>query len=193
MLELTDKELEGMGAQAFNLARRDMEQKEFSFLLASYHDGEGLHRMTKIEALINDRLGKDWLNHGQAKDIGFGLIRKAIDLLPPEALVFACVINNFQPTAKFDALSREEQVKFTKRGHDAPHQGVKDGYLTICDALMACVQTAARVCMYKQNMERGRPIGKPEATFLEPAQFGGRMKMYGEQYGDVSKKRKAAQ
>ena len=28
--------------------------------------------MTKIEALINDRLGKDWLNYGQAKDIGFG-------------------------------------------------------------------------------------------------------------------------
>ena len=58
---------------------------------------------------------------------------------------------------------------------------------------MACVQTAAWVCMYTQKMERGRPIGKPEATFLPQAQFDGRMKMYGEQYGEVSKKRRAAQ
>ena len=67
-VQITDAQMEGLAAQAANLAKKDMEQKEggFHFLLASYHDvDKQLHRMTKIEDLMVEKLGEEWLNHGQ--------------------------------------------------------------------------------------------------------------------------------
>ena len=173
---LSDKELEGLGAQALNMAKRDMERGRFNFLLASYHAGEGLHRMTKVEALINKKLGMGWLNDGRSKDIGFGLIRAMAETLPPEAIVFACVINNFATTEKFNELTREKQTELAHGGHDKHHQAVRDGYMKVCDALMASVQTPTRICLYRQNIHED----KPTSTFFDQEGFDGRLKFFGE-------------
>ena len=173
---MTDKELEGLGAQAFNMAKRDMKQGEFSFLLASCHAGEGLHRMARVETLINQRLGEGWLNDERAKDIGFGLIREAVNILPPEAMVFACVINNFTMTEKFDELAKEKQLELANGGHDRHHQAVREGYMKVSDALMAAVQTPERICLYRQNIHED----KATSAFFDLDEFDGRLKFFGE-------------
>ena len=186
MTELTDKQLEGLGAQAFNLAKRDLEQREFNFLLATYHDGQGLHRMTMVEALITEKLGQQWLNNGRAKEIGFGIIRGAVDLvagrkdLTPDAIVFASIVNNFKPTPKMDCLTSDRRRAIVTGGHDKHHQAVRDGYMSVCDALCAIVQTPTRVCMYRQDFdERNNAIGKPNSFCSPQADFGGKMKFFG--------------
>ena len=183
MAQLSDKELEGLGAQAFNMAKRDMEQGKFNFLLASCHAGEGLHRMARVEALINQRLGKGWMNDERAKDIGFGLIREAVNILPPEAMVFASVINNFTVTERFDKLAKEKQLEIANGGHDKHHQAVRDGYMKVCDALMAAVQTPERICLYRQNIHED----KATSVFFGLGEFDGRLRFFGEK-----KKRKGA-
>jgi hypothetical protein len=181
---LTDEQLHGLGAQACNMAKLDMEQGGFHFLLASYHecDERKLHRMSKIEALIVERVGEDWLNNSRTKDIGFKMLRTAVDLLPPDALVFATMTNRFISTAKFHQLTREQQSKLLAAGHDRYHQAVKEGLLDICYALVVIVQTPERVCIYQQNMDRGQPVGKPETHFVPQEEFDGRMKMFGRNY-----------
>lgn len=182
---MTDKQLEGLGAQAANMAKRDMEQREggFHFLLATYHDEDKqLHRMTRIEALIVERLGENWLNNGRAKDIGFGVLRIAIDHLPPDAVIFATIVNRFTPTAAFRQLSHEQQTELLDSPHNRHHEAVREGLLEVCDALTATVQTPSRVCFYWQNFAHGQPVGKPETTFANQDQFDGRLKMFGKHY-----------
>ncbi len=82
---MTDQEMLGLAAQALNMAKRDLEAGNFNFLLAGYFEGEALHRMKKVEELILKHLGENWLNSGQTKDVGFGVMRTAVDLMPPHA------------------------------------------------------------------------------------------------------------
>lgn len=182
-MTMTDAQLEGLGAQAANMAKRDMEREGgFHFLLASYHEEDKrLHRMSKIEALITERLGKDWLNNGRTKDAGFGVLRKAAGLLPPDAMIFASVANRFTPTAQFAQLTREEQADLLSAGHDRHHQAVEEGWMEVGDVLMVTVQTRERACMYWQSIDRhGKPVGRPEIQFLSQEYFDGRLKMFGD-------------
>ena len=66
---MTDQILEGIAAQAFNMARLELERRKFNFLLASYHesDGKKLYRMSKIEAFIVQQLGEGWLNEAMVE------------------------------------------------------------------------------------------------------------------------------
>ena len=179
---MTDAELQGIAAQALNMARRDMEQGEFNFLLASYHqeDKSPLHRMRKIEVLIVGRLGKDWLNHGRTKDIGFYMLRMATSMLPPDAVVFVTAANAFKPTEKMAALPPQQMLDMLDAGHDRHHEMVKEGLLELRDTLVALVQTPTRVCQYVQEVHRGQPVGKPETVFVPQEDFDGRLKMYGD-------------
>jgi hypothetical protein len=179
---MTDAQLQGIGAQALNMAKRDIEQGSFNFLLASYHecDETKLHRMPDVEALIIERLGKDWLNDGRAKDIGFRLLRMAVDLMPPDAVVFVTLCNSFGPTAKFHELTPAQQTELIEAGHNRHHQAVKEGLMDRYDILLATVQTPERVCMYRQVLdERGEFSGKPETRCGPQKGFGGRLKMFG--------------
>jgi hypothetical protein len=183
---MTDPALEGIAAQAFNMAKLDLERGSFNFLLASYYAGEGLHRMRQIEALIISRLGENWLNSGQTKDIGFQMLRMACDALPPEAFVFATVINKFEPTAKLRALPPEEYRKLINaKSHEEHHAAVKQGLLAVHDALACTAQTSERVCLYTQTYypKRIEPIGRPDVQFFNQSEFAGRMKMFGEENG----------
>jgi hypothetical protein len=182
---MTDAQLEGIAAQALNMAKRDMERRSFNFLLASCHDGAGLYRMSKVEALIIERLGEDWLNHGETKDAGFRVLRKAVDLMPPEAVVFVTATNAFKPTAKLQALTKAEQTKLLNGGHSRHHQAVKEGLLEIADSLTATVQTPERVCWYVQTVDHGWLVGKPEVRFASQAEFDGRLKMFGSKYAST--------
>jgi hypothetical protein len=181
---MTDAELQGVAAQALNMAKRDIERGSFHFLLALYHecDTPPLHRMTEIEKLIIERLGEEWLNSGRTKNVGFYVLRLAVDLLPPDAVVIVTIVNSFTPTARFYELPEERRDELL-RSHDRQHQAVAEGLFTVCDALCAIVQTPTRVCQYIQEYDRHRrPTGKPRAAFLPQEDFDGRLKMFGANY-----------
>jgi len=186
-MRLTDSEIEGISAQALNMAKRDIQQVRFNFLMASYHAGDvpPLHRMTKVEAEIVSHLGEDWLNSGRAKDIGFYILRMAVDAMPPDAVVFCTAGNAFKPTSKLEAMPEAAVRELLDQGHDGQHQAVKEGLLILTDVLMAVTQTPERVCNYVQEFDgRHRPLGPPRATFLPQKCFYGRLKMFGKHYGD---------
>jgi hypothetical protein len=126
---LTDAQLHGLAAQACNMCKRDMERREFDgFFLAAYNasDERPLFRMVKIEKLLNERLGEDWLNSGRTKDCGFGLLRACIDTMPPDAIIIATVANRFKPTEKFyKQLTAEEQRNLLDATHDQHHEAAK--------------------------------------------------------------------
>jgi hypothetical protein len=174
---MTDELMKGLAAQAFNMARRDMQRGEFNFLLAVYYEGEGLHRMTKVERVIIEILGEDWLNHGRAKDAGFGVMREAVGRSEVEAIVFGCVINNFTPTEKFRSLAPAAQDAILNDNHDRHWQEVKTGNFKVCDALLTTVQTPTRLCICKRNLEGS---GEQRFDFLDQAEFRGRMKLFGD-------------
>jgi len=177
---LTDHELQGLAAQALNLAKRDMERGQFNFLVASYHRGEPLHRMNRIEALIIERLGEEWLNAGRTKDIGFRILRMATEILPPDALVIVTAANRFKATDKMLALPEAQQLEILESNHDRHHRAVAEGLLTVCDCLHATAQSATRVCVYFQDyLPGGEFDGPPETRFRAQEDFGGRLKMYG--------------
>lgn len=167
--------------QALNLAKSDMQFKRWnSFLLACYHGGQ-LHRMRKVERLIEERLGEDWLNHGEAKDWGYGLIRLCMKLSPPDAVIFVMAVNKFTPTEKLLAASPEIKQEFIDGGHDRQHQGVKEGYFEVRDALCAISQSPETVCIVTQPLLRyGVFTDQPDIHTFRQAGFDGRMKMYGE-------------
>jgi hypothetical protein len=185
---MTDAQLEGLGAQACNIAKRDLERGTFNFLLASYNEADErrLFRMTKIEALILERLGEDWLNSGRTKDIGFGLLRTCVNLIPPDALIFASVTNQFNPTEKFDQLTPAQKAEVLNGGHDRQHEAVAEGILSVHDVLTVLVQTPEKVCLYCQPLERGRPDGRAQCEVFPQTGFGGRMKMFGEEKDAVT-------
>jgi hypothetical protein len=176
---MTDAELQGLGAQALNMAKGDMERGQFNFLFASYHQGEGLHRMKSIEALVVEKLGEEWLNSGRAKDMAFKMLRMATSMLPPDGIVIVTAANRFSPTEKLLALPLAEQEAVVNASHHRHHKAVEEGLLTVCDSLHALVQTARRVCQYIQDYEPGALfLSKPETRFYAQADFGGRLKMY---------------
>jgi hypothetical protein len=179
---LTDAELQGLGAQALNMAKRDIEKGDFNFLLAAYNESDQprLHRMKQIETLIIERLGEDWLNHERSKDTGFAVLRIAVSLLPPDAVIVVTVANGFRPTPKFFDLSPAKQTYFVGGGHDRQHQAVKEGVMDVCDVLAATVQTAERVCIYQHEIDpRWRLTGAPATRCFPQSEFSGRLKMFG--------------
>jgi hypothetical protein len=179
---MTDAELQGIAAQALNMAKRDLELDRFNFLLAAYNlcDQPPLHRMTEIEAVIIERLGANWLNSGRTKDLGFFVLRQAVDLMPPDAVVIATGVNRFQPTQRFHKLPEAQQRELMNSSHDRQHKAVAEGLLTVGDALFAIVQTPERVCQYVQDYDRHRqPVGKPQPMFFPQEHFNGRLKMFG--------------
>jgi hypothetical protein len=172
---MTDELMTGLATQAFNMARCDMEQGGFTFLVATYHEGEGLHRMAKVENSIALALGTDWLDHGRTKDAAYGLLRTVVQLHPPDAVIFVSGVNSFTPTENFQKLSDAEQLELLNSNHDRHWQEVAKGNLEVCDALMVIVQNAARVCLLKQTL----PDGERDVHFFDQQDFGGRMKMFG--------------
>jgi hypothetical protein len=178
---MTDAELEGIAAQAFNMARQEMEQRgTFSCLIASWHEGEGLHRMKKIEALLIEKLGEGWLNSGQAKDHAFAVIRTCTDMMPPPAIVFATVVNQFESSDKFMSLPEEEQKRIASPKSHVDHWSlVKRGLLSVHDALFCCAQTKERVCIYTRAFGRGYEDAFPLVKTHDQKHWDGRLKMYG--------------
>lgn len=178
---MTDDELKGIAAQSLNLAKRDLERNQFNFLLAAYHAGDvpPLFRMRKVEALIIEKLGADWLNHGPAKDAGFGVLRLVTGMRPPGAVAFVTACNRFMGTERFQKLSPAEQEKIVRSGHDGHRRAVRDGLLSLVDSLVATVQTAERVCVYSQAVSDGGLTGAPEVHLFDQSDFDGRMKLYG--------------
>lgn len=177
---VTDAELQGLAAQAFNLARHDLEQDKFIWLLASYHHPEPLYRMSRVEALINAKFGNNWLNDGCKKDYAFEALRAATMYRPPDAIVFASVCNMFEATELFRSLPPYEQAKLMEGGHDAHHAGVKKGFFRCVDGLVTVAQTPARVCHQTQRLLHGTPLGTPAVHFINADDFTGRLKLYAE-------------
>jgi hypothetical protein len=183
---MIDSELSGLAMQALNMAKRDLEQGEFNFLLASYFEQEGLKRMRRLEAAVIARLGGGWLDSGKAKDFGFGLIKLATKVHPPDAIALVTLSNMFRPTPALEKLGRKQALAILNAGHDRHHRAVQEGLLMIEDALTANSQTAERVCLVTQHLmprlAGGRGFdfeGQPKIGFMPQANFEGRTKFYG--------------
>lgn len=177
---ITDSELQGLALQALNMAKKDHMQGKLCCVIATYHEGEGIHRMRIIEDLLVKKLGQDWLNKGNSKDFAFGLLRKAIRHQPCDAFVFACAGNQFNKTEAFSQLDPQEQKPILGDSHDRHHQAVKEGLFSIHDAIQTIAQTANRVCAYIQVMSNNYEFeGPPQVQFFDQYEFQGRMKMFG--------------
>lgn len=189
---MTDKELEGIARQALNMSITARAIENYGgAILANYFDGEGLRRMRKVEQLLEKVLGEGWLGSGEAKDAAFGVLREATALFPlrPDALVFVTATNMFKPTAKFDALDEKRQREMLDGGHEAHHRLAAEGYFEIIDSVTAIAQTPERVCIASQQVDHGALVGQPETRTGPQEDFGGRLKMFGED--KLEKKRKA--
>jgi hypothetical protein len=136
-----------------------------------------------VEKIISEALGPNWLNSGDTKDIAFQLLRKCVDLAPPDAVALGSVINYFRSTDKFNTLPEAEQQAILNSSHDHHHAAAAKGLLSVCDALNVTVQTPQRVCFYIQPIdEHRRPVGSPRVDFGAQDAFGGRLKMFGDYY-----------
>jgi hypothetical protein len=187
-MKITDAQLQGLALQALNMAKRELERSDFNCLLASYHEGESLHRMKSIERMLIEKLGKKWLSGGHTKDLGFGLFKLVTAMLPPDAMVFVSIVNFFEPTERLLALSLEEQHKILGQTHDGHHQAVKEGLLKLCDAMTPLAQTPDRVCQYVQKIESDRRgvrfLDQPAVHLFDQSDFDGRMKLFGAKIED---------
>jgi hypothetical protein len=137
------------------------------------HKDEGLKRLRKVEAMIIDKLGEDWLNSGATKDMGFGLLQIATSLAPPAAIVIVTVVNWFRPTKAFYKLPEDRKQYFTEN-HDRHHEAVSLGYFRIEDALCAIAQTPERV----GTVILPKSSKRLDAHFGDAADFQGRTKMF---------------
>ena len=179
---MTDEELTGLARQALNMMKTALEvEKHQGILLATCHEGEGIHRMRKIEDILKEKLGEDWLDHGPAKDIGFGLLRQCLTKFPtpPDAFITVTASNMFKPTAKMLALPVAKQKKLHNQNHGEHHKLAAQGYYRIIDSLTALVQTPKRICVCTQEVDRGALVGNPDSHLMNNDDFGGRMKMFG--------------
>lgn len=180
-MTMTGPQLQGLAAQALNLAKSDIRNKRWrACLIATYHEGEQLYRMRKIENLLEERLGEYWLNDDDKKDMGFGLLRMAFLERPPDAVMWVTGANEFRVTEKLRALPEEKGRWWLAGGHERHHQAVREGLMTIHDALVALAQSAELVCVYMQRVLPGAVFaGQPDVKFFPQADFDGRLKFYG--------------
>jgi hypothetical protein len=179
---MTDQELQGIAWQALNMAKTDLEHgNEFSGLIATYFEGEGLRRMTRIEKQIREQIGIDWLNNGAAKDAVFDVLRMGARVQPVDGFVFVTAANYFRSTEKLTALDPAEVERQLAKGHDHHHRMAKEGLLTIQDSLIATAQTPERACIIVQAVgPKGEFVDKPDTRYFDQAEFDGRLKMFGE-------------
>ena len=178
--ERNDQLLKGLAAQALNMAKRELQQGKFDCVIATYTRGKGLYRMRKLELLIIEKHGENWLNSGRTKDAGFGMLRLAVDMFPPDAFAFVSIVNAFGPTEKLLAMGVEAVRELGLSNHDRHHQAVAEGLLEVHDELFAIVQDPLRVCTYRQRCNRRGIIGEPTVHFSDQEHWGGRLKMFGE-------------
>jgi hypothetical protein len=178
---MTDEALRGIAAQCANLCKTEMRNKRsFNALIATYNKSDGLHRMRKIERTIIEMCGEDWLNNGAAKEAAFGVMRMGLSVIPQECIVFATVANDFEPTARFERLPKEEKHRIAKEPGNIWDR-VKAGYFEPHDALVVTVQTPQRVCVYKQRMLGASLfVGEPIVGCCDQVNFYGRQKMFGD-------------
>lgn len=182
---MTDPQLQGLALQALNLAKKDYERGHFSFLLASYSEGETIHRMKRVEATISEKLGSDWLNDARKKDAAFGILRAISMVAPVDALMIVTGCNMFVPTPALLERPIEEQGALMHHGHDRHHKAVKEGLLSVADGLVSVAQTPLRMCSYVQRIGRAGFLDAPEVHFFDQCNFAGRLKMFGKSEVEV--------
>ncbi len=181
---ISEAELKGLAVQALNMATRDLEQGiSFNFMVAVYDAGMNppLHRARYVEKLVVDVLGETWMNGDVTKDCGFAVLRTAVTLLPPDAVVIVSGGNGFKVTAKFRSeLSPEQQQELFNASHARHHEAVKEGYLSVNDILVASAQTPALAGQWWRGVEGGRVVGELEGFITSQECLQGRLKMFGE-------------
>jgi hypothetical protein len=179
---MTDEELKGIAAQSLNLAIKEIEEtNRLGGIFASYFRGEGLRRMRKIEALLVELLGPEWLDDRAKKYAAFNVMREATILIPPDAMVFVSAVNAYQATDKMIALGEKEARRLTAEWPENRDQLLRDGLMSYHDCIMSLVQTRERFCTYTQEYDEDKnPLGAPKVFFGDQKEFDGNLKLYGE-------------
>lgn len=98
----------------------------------------------------------------------------------PTAIIMVTATNMFLPTEKLTTLPIEKQKRLLNASNKDHHQLAAEGYLRVVDSRTAVVQTPERVCCCTQEVKRGELVGRPDVKHFAQDEFGGRMKMYGE-------------
>jgi hypothetical protein len=181
---MTDSELQGLAAQALNMAKQEYKAGTFKYLLACYFEknGVGIERLPRIEALLREKLGEGWMNSEEKKSIGFRNLKLAVQHLQPDAFVIVTETNMFRPTPALAAMSGEERKAVLDGPHERHHQAAREGLLEIVDSLSASAQNSERLCMYIQPVTaQGDFEGPPIVHLLDQKHFSGRLKFYGEE------------
>lgn len=185
---MTDQELHGIARQALNMARTEKEQGGWksNIVLAWYRSSNDppLHRMRLIEDVLQAKLGTYWLDDGPSKEVGFLMLRLAVESMRPEAVAICTATNLFKSTAKGRDLFLAAGKKLDPRSNtpEGRHEMVREGLLELIDSITAVVQTPQRVCMCIHAVGRG--AGEVQTTFSDQADFDGRGKMYGGEISD---------
>jgi hypothetical protein len=161
---MTDDLLKGLAAQAANMGKADIQHRgELHGVLAVYYEGQGLHRMRKVEALLIEKCGKGWLNDEGAKHAIFGILCFGANVIPPDAIVVAFAANLYVSNKAGD------------KGPKVPG-----------DRLISIAQTKDRVCLRDQELRGGSLIGEPKIVFVDQIDWKGRLKLFGEPPPDIA-------
>jgi hypothetical protein len=132
--------------------------------------------LTDLEQSIRDEAGDNWLNSWRAKDLVFGTLACGAAMMPPAAIIFASIINDWRSQPAFNELPEEKRVQILNEA--APRK--YPSYFVAQDALMSIGQSPERVCLLRQRLEPdGSLSGEPDITFIAQADFSGRGKLFG--------------
>jgi hypothetical protein len=172
---MTDELLQDLTIQVAEMAKSDLQNlgRVHGVLAISVKD-EPLRRLTAFEKTIEERAGAGWLNSGQAKELVFSTLAFGAAMMPPDAILFASVINDWVGQPALLALPTERQKEIVRDPRKYPQ------YFVAHDALMSIGQSPERVCLFRQRLdENHRLVDEPRIDFIPQAEFDGRGKMFG--------------
>lgn len=166
-----------MCARVANMAKTELRtHQELNGIIASYIEGEGLHRMRKVEQLLIEAAGKSWTRSPAAKEVIFSGLAFCAKTTRPDAFVLCTGGDEYRQNAAFEALPPEEQERLM----DAYHPKHMPQYFKAHDVLMVTAQTPERVCVYTQDIRIPGYllIGEPAIRFWPQSANIGRLKLF---------------
>jgi len=135
--------------------------------------------MSKVEALVIEMAGEDWMNDSAKKErVGY-VLRMATHLLPPDAVALVSIADGWTVTDAFEALPKKDQDKIMSGPREARHSAVALGLLTVEEVMVCMAQTPQRVCMYRRRLDALNDA-KPTVHLFPAEQFDGNFKFFGE-------------
>jgi hypothetical protein len=178
MTPADEKDFDEMMKTALGLIKADMERTGASNPVFLLRNPDG-----KIQKLPFPKEAGELLNHGEAKDMLFGGIRRIVRQCGITAVCFATEAWVGKATEAGMSMPREEFLKAT-RGHGF-QRAVDLGWVKRQECIVITIQTAEMMRSIAQPFERDKEAhvitwGEQEIHDAPQDHFAGRQKMYGD-------------